>query len=120
MLIHLPIAIAALLSPITVSDTAPPAFDIARECRFEGESIEALDRCSKDEADALRQLQAEWMEFVTADKTTCLATTMVGGFASYVELLTCLENARDVRGEEKIPRSPVTNRNLQSSRGVSD
>ncbi|MDH2384968.1 hypothetical protein [Bradyrhizobium sp. CER78] len=115
MLLHLPIAIAALVSPITVSDTAPPAFDIARECRLEGESIEAPDRCSKDEADALRQLQAEWMEFVAADKTTCLGT-MVGSFASYVELLTCLENARDVRGEEKIPRGPVTNRKLQSSR----
>ena len=46
--------LAALLSPIAVSDTAPPAFDIARECRFEGESIEALDLCSKDEADALQ------------------------------------------------------------------
>jgi hypothetical protein len=89
---------------------------LQRECRFEGESIEALDRCSKDEADALRQLQAEWMEFVTADKTTCLVATMIGGFASYVELLTCPENARDVRGEEKIPRGPVTNRQLQSSR----
>jgi len=116
MLLYLPIAIVAVLSPITVSDTAPPAFDIARECRFEGESIEALDRCSKDEADALRQLQGEWMEFVTADKTTCLGTTMIGGFTSYVELLTCLENARDVRGEEKNSARSGTSRKLQSSR----
>ncbi len=37
MLLHLPIAILATLSPIHVSDTVP-TFDIVRECRYEGGS----------------------------------------------------------------------------------
>jgi hypothetical protein len=35
MLLHLPIAILATLSPIAVSDTVPK-FDTVRECRIEG------------------------------------------------------------------------------------
>ena len=37
MLLHLPIAILATVSPVAVSDTVPK-FDIVRECRFEGGS----------------------------------------------------------------------------------
>ena len=51
MLLHLPIAILATLSPIAVSDTVPK-FDIVRECRYEGGFIVNIDRCSRDEATA--------------------------------------------------------------------
>ena len=43
MLLHLPIAILAALSPIAVSDSVPQ-FDIVRECRFEGGSSAIFDR----------------------------------------------------------------------------
>ena len=36
MFLHLPFAVMATLSPVAVSDTMP-AFDIAKECRFESE-----------------------------------------------------------------------------------
>jgi hypothetical protein len=52
MLLHLPIAILATLSPVAVSDTVPK-FDIVRECRFEGGSTVDFDRCSQDEAGRL-------------------------------------------------------------------
>ena len=52
MLLHLPIAILATLSPIPVSDTVP-TFDIARECRYEGGSAANVERCSQDETAAL-------------------------------------------------------------------
>jgi hypothetical protein len=39
------------------------------------------------------------VQFVGADKRSCMETTQIGGFASYVELLTCLEMARDVGSE---------------------
>jgi hypothetical protein len=95
MLLHLPIAILATLSPIHVSDTVP-TFDIVRECRYEGGSAANVERCSQDETAALGQLKMEWVQFVGADKRSCMETTQIGGFASYVELLTCLEMARDV------------------------
>jgi hypothetical protein len=103
MLLHLPIVIAATLSPVPVSDTVP-SFDIVRECRFEGE----FDRCSEDEGSALRELQKTWAQFAGANKKNCVASTMIGGFASYVELLTCLEMARDVGNEDRNSRGPQT------------
>lgn len=105
MLLHLPIAILATLSPIPVSDTVP-TFDMVRECRFEAGSMVDFDRCSRDEAIALRQLQQTWTEFAGADKKTCVGETTIGGFASYVELLSCLEMARDVVSANANPKDP--------------
>ena len=103
MLLHLPIAIMVTLSPIAVSDSVPQ-FNIVSECRFEGGSTATFDRCSQDETEALSELKMEWAQFSGTDKKTCMAATTTGGFASYVELLTCLEMARDVA-------SPNTNPN---------
>jgi hypothetical protein len=103
MLLHLPIAILATLSPIPVSNTVP-TFDMVRECRFEAGSMVDFDRCSRDEAIALRQLQQAWTKFADADKKTCLGETTIGGVASYVELLTCLEMARDLARTDDSPR----------------
>jgi hypothetical protein len=103
-LLHLPIAIMATLSPVAVSDKVPK-FDIARECRFEGGSTVELDRCSQDEAEPLEQLKANWAQFTGVDKSTCLSAAMVGGLASYVELLTCLEMTREANND-KNPRNP--------------
>ena len=106
MLLHLPIAILATLSPIPVSNTVP-TFDTVRECRFEAGAVVDFDRCSRDEAAALRQLQQAWTTFTGTEKTTCVGETTVGDFASYVELLICLEMASDVRNELHNPRDPT-------------
>jgi hypothetical protein len=105
MLLHLPIVILAVFSPVAVSD-AVPKFDIARECRFEGGSTVEFDRCSDDERAALRELQRAWAQLADADKRSCLVAATVGGFASYVELLTCLEMAREADDTDKDPRGP--------------
>ena len=105
MLLHLPIAILATLSPVPVSNTVP-TFDMVRECRFEAGSMVDFDRCSRDEAAALEQLKHEWARFVDTDKKTCVGETTTGGFASYVELLTCLEMARDVVNANNNPQNP--------------
>ena len=105
MLLHLPIAILAALSPVAVSD-AVPKFDIVRECRFEGGSTVEFDRCSQDEAAALERLKANWAQFTGVDKSTCHSMATVGGFASYVELLTCLEMAREANNTDKNPPDP--------------
>ena len=58
LLLHLPIAILAILSPIAISDTVPK-FDSVRECSFEdGPSVDVA-RCSRNEAAALRQLTVQ-------------------------------------------------------------
>jgi hypothetical protein len=54
------------------------------------------ERCLRDEAAALGQLKTEWAQSVGAEKRSCMVTTQIGGFASYVELLTCLEMAGGV------------------------
>jgi hypothetical protein len=116
MLLHLPIVMLATLSPIAVSDTVPK-FDIAKECRFEGGSSAVFDRCSRDEAAALQQLEAEWPEFAGADRSACFTEATVGGFASYVDLLICLEMARDVRKdkEKAEPRDALARTGAQST-----
>ncbi len=95
MLLHLPIAILATLSPIPVSDMVP-TFDIVKECRYEGGSATNVERCSQDETAARARLTTEWPQFAGTDQKPCMVTTTTGGFASYVELLTCLEMTRDV------------------------
>jgi hypothetical protein len=105
MLLHLPIAILAAFSPVAVSD-AVPKFDIVRECRFEGGSTVEFDRCSQDEAAALEQLKANWAQFTGVDKSSCVGAATIGGVASYVELLTCLEMAREGNNTDKNPRDP--------------
>lgn len=107
MLLHLPIVVMATLSPVAVSDTVPK-FDIVKECRFEGGSTTEIDRCSEDEGAAFRELQQAWAQFAGADKKNCLAAATIGGSASYVELLTCLETARDVNNADKSPRGSQT------------
>ena len=105
MLLHLPIAILVAFSPVAVSD-AVPKFDIVRECRFEGGSTVEFDRCSDDEGAALRELERAWAQFAGVDKSTCLSVATVAGFASYVELLTCLEMAREANNTDDNPRGP--------------
>jgi hypothetical protein len=105
MFLHLPIAIMVTLSPITVSDSVPQ-FDIARECSFEGGPTATFDRCSQDETTALSELKKEWAQSRGTDKKTCMAMTMTGGFASYVELLTCLEMAHDAASLNTNPSDP--------------
>ena len=112
MFLHLPIAMMAMLSPIAVSDTVP-SFSIVRECRFEGESTVAFDRCSKDETEARQRLEGEWAQFVAADKSTCIVESTIGGFASYVDLLTCLEMSNEVRTPGDKSRAPLANEEPQ-------
>jgi hypothetical protein len=118
MLFHLPIAILTTLSPIPVSD-AVPKFDIVKECRFEGGSSQIFERCSHDETEALEQLQSEWPQFAGTIKSACLAEATVAGFASYVDLIICLEMGRDadnntnspaaLEGQSTPPAQPETN-----------
>ncbi|UFX45725.1 hypothetical protein HAP47_0003105 [Bradyrhizobium sp. 41S5] len=96
MFLYLPIVMLAALPPTTVAGVIPK-FDIARECRSEGGPNVSLERCARDEEQARSQLQSQWTQFVTADRRTCARATTADGSGSYVELLICLELARDAK-----------------------
>jgi hypothetical protein len=88
---------ASLLA--NVADT-PPVFDPASGCRAAKAADRmfgrGLEECMRDETDARARLQQTWGEFTAADRTMC-ARSAAMGYPSYVELLTCLEIARDAR-----------------------
>jgi hypothetical protein len=91
-------AILFLASQLTsVAPDKLPAFDIAHTCQAEGTSVVAPGRCTQDEGKARDQVQTKWSQFAAADKATCTKTTRTDGTPSYVELLTCLEMARDAK-----------------------
>jgi hypothetical protein len=112
MFLHLPIAILATLSSITVSD-AVPKFDIVRECSYEGGTTTDAVRGSRDESAALRQLQQTWAQYAGAERKACTAESTIGGFASYVELLTCLEMAGLGKTADNGSRGPLENPELR-------
>jgi hypothetical protein len=86
----------ASLPFITIADSLPK-FDIAAECRSEGGANAMLEKCIEDESVARDQLQPIWNETSVADKASCMTETSIDRTPSYVELLTCLEMARDVK-----------------------
>ena len=117
MLLHLPIVILATLLPVAVSDTVPK-FDMVKECRFEADSTTDFDRCRQDEAAALKQLMTSWTQFVVADKSTCETTATIGGFSSYVELLSCLEMTHDANNADSHPSGSQTTEAMRHAPGV--
>jgi hypothetical protein len=81
-----------------------PRLDVAGACRAAAGADLGIkydvDRCLKSENEARDQLKAQWASFPAADRSLCTQTATMGGTASYVELITCLELKREVA---KIP-----------------
>lgn len=106
MLISAPIVILGSHLVIMVADNVP-RFDISRGCRLDNAASsglaeeQPLKKCVSDEQQALQQLQTEWSQFAESDRATCTTETNSGDTPSYVELLTCLQEARAVRGQSK-------------------
>jgi hypothetical protein len=100
-----PIACVAFLSLVsTVAADEVPKFDVAPSCRagekvgINATNVNAFAACMQKEKQARDQLEANWAKFTQEDKARCIATCKCGGLTpSYVELLTCLEMANDVR-----------------------
>ena len=76
-----------------------PALDTRLTCHPIGGDVSLgidTERCLKTEQEARDQLTRQWVDFPAADRTLCTQTATMGGTASYVELITCLEMKRDV------------------------
>ena len=57
----------------------------------------AMSQCIASEKEVREQLVKAWSGFAAADKQHCTREATMGGEASYTDLITCLEMARDVR-----------------------
>jgi hypothetical protein len=104
MLISAPIIILGSHLFIMVADKVP-RFDITRGCRLDSAASSSLteeqplNKCINDEQGALQRLQEQWSEFATSDRASCTTETTSDDTPSYVELLTCLQEAREARGQ---------------------
>jgi hypothetical protein len=89
---------------ITAAADQVPRYDIDAQCRADAwafsagpELSQTLASCKQDEQNARDQLVKQWTQFKPADRAMCTALSSETDAHSYIELLTCLEMARDTR-----------------------
>ena len=72
-----------------------PDFDYAKTCRetppVAMDRKQQLESCLNDEKQAKADLPTQWQRTNAEWRNSCVRQTTLGGLASYVELLTCLE-----------------------------
>ena len=95
----LPILLTA--SQIVLAADAVPKFNVEESCRRAAEVSVSLGRsagdCKRDEDDARSKLRQDWVQYSPAQRTGCVRLSSLGNAPSYVELLTCLEMAKQVK-----------------------
>jgi len=77
-----------------------PALDTRPTCAGANSVLSGtrnIASCEQSEQQARDTLSTEWHKFPVSDQRNCVAETNIGGFPSYVQVLTCLEMARDAR-----------------------
>ena len=83
--------------PVARINPAVPIINVMPSCR--GAAIlggqHEIEVCVQSENAARGQLSDHWAEFVSADRSSCTASTTLGGGGTYTSLLTCLEMRRD-------------------------
>ena len=104
-----------LLASFSAAEAAGgvPSLDVERMCREAAAADRSINydvkRCVDTEHQARDQLARQWQDFPAADQQECTAVATMGGSASYVQLITCLELNRDVRqarAKEKADSQP--------------
>jgi hypothetical protein len=95
-------SVSALAAPAPSSVHAAagevPKLDVDATCRGASDRNKAsLDSCMADEHRAQNRLATEWGQSAPAERTHCTQLSSMRGFQSYVELLTCLEMAKEAK-----------------------
>ena len=95
----LPIVLTA--SHIVIAADTMPKFDIERTCRpaavagvLPGRDSSA---CQRDENEARTKLEQDWAQYSVAQRRHCAGFAGLDRAPSYVELLTCLEMAKQAK-----------------------
>lgn len=82
---------------VSVADKVPE-FDVTASCKEVAGFGLALahnpEHCIKDENTARAELQQKWSTYPAAERSRCVAETMIGS-PSYVDILTCLEMTKE-------------------------
>jgi hypothetical protein len=82
-----------------------PTYDVRKSCKADVQAYSTAGTaasCLADEQNARTTLVSQWTQFAPDSRKRCML--MVGDVAgpqSYVELLTCLQMAKDVKGLPK-------------------
>jgi hypothetical protein len=112
-MIRLTLVVALLLFETSTSYAAlsPPKLDVGATCRRAYASIggqeSTYENCLRTEVAAQQELAKKWSTFKAASITTCLAGVKIGGAPSYVELVTCLELAKQAAESAAENRKPL-------------
>jgi hypothetical protein len=112
-------SVVLLMTPILAARAdAVPVLDVRQVCRGiaqqgmdpseTGGPDLAMSQCVASEQDVRGELVKAWPTFVSADKEHCTREATMGGEASYTDLITCLEMARDVRKMRLPPDHQLT------------
>jgi hypothetical protein len=97
-------AIALSLASVAVAkDVVLPKIDLQKLCRASQIDLQAegttaqgsIDSCVADEREAHDQIIKDWASYAAPDRTRCIKPELY--LPSYVEWLTCVQTARDVR-----------------------
>jgi hypothetical protein len=92
---------ASMVGSLVLAAAVPlPRLNVEPSCRAAAEraadpSYAAV--CLRKEQEARNQIERQWNEFTADDRVQCVPRVTMAGRATYTELLTCLEMARDVR-----------------------
>jgi hypothetical protein len=96
MMSRLALAAAALAVVMGLATAAEfPAISIERTCSaakpLDAEDTRPVENCTREERDARSQLEAQWATFPENNRRLCVEQTSIGGYPSYVDVLTCLQ-----------------------------
>lgn len=89
---------AVMFAATAVAQAAEvPTLDVSKTCKPIAADVPIdEERCYHAEREAHDQLAKSWNEHTASDRSMCTASATMGGTASYVGLLTCLEMKREV------------------------
>jgi hypothetical protein len=90
-------SVLLLGSQIVLAADTVPKIDIGRSCQSAGAATRDKAACEQSENKARATLEKEWSQFTPSDQTSCARLVTLGGSPSYVELLTCLEMAKEAK-----------------------
>lgn len=103
--------IVGLLPAVPARADTLPRYDVQRACRGAAEAAVSPGRtsqsCENDETSARDALDKQWSDYPDADRARCVRASSLGGPASYVDLLTCLDMAKSVRALPKDRQDPL-------------
>jgi hypothetical protein len=95
-------SLALLTAGAALAADKVPELNVDKACHAAAEtgvrtamsSQDDANACSRDESNARGKLDQEWSQFTPPEKDQCVRLSSLGGSPSYVELLTCLELAK--------------------------